>query len=106
MPRQRDLYLAVLIVAAAAIALFSGPVAFHRLAFRRHAKARVLRAANVMAVMGLAAVGLALSGAVLLVTTTVAENVVVLALPVATFTMFAGLWFVFPFMTRGRDDYE
>ena len=65
---QRDLYLAVLVLAAVATALLLGPVAYHRLVFRQGQKESLVRAASVMAIGGLAVVGLAVSAAVLLVT--------------------------------------
>src|SRR5215471_11840132 len=51
---QRALYLADLLLAAAATATLIAPVAHHRVAFRRHAKRRVLFRANAMALAGLA----------------------------------------------------
>ena len=47
---QRDLYLACLVLAAAATALLLGPVAYHRLVFRRGEKESLVQAASVMAI--------------------------------------------------------
>src|SRR5258708_29049380 len=63
---QRNLYVVDLLLAALATAMFSGPVAYHRLIFRRHRKHQLLRIANYFAVAGLASVGLDISGSVLL----------------------------------------
>jgi cation transport ATPase len=98
--RQRELYLATLVLAAVATALLLGPVAYHRLVFRRGQKERLVRAASVMAIAGLVAVGLAVSAAVLLVTGYVAS-----ALPAALITAFVTgvfglLWFAFPLARR------
>jgi len=60
---QRDLYVTSLVLAAAATALLTAPVAYHRLVFRRRQKEHLLRAANVMALLGLAAVSLAICAA-------------------------------------------
>ena len=53
---QRDLYLAAVILAAAATILLAGPVAYHRLVFRRGMKDDVVRFANLLAILGLTAV--------------------------------------------------
>src|SRR5229473_962393 len=47
---QRDLYLSTLVLAAAAITLLSGPVAYHRLVFRRGMKDRLVRFTNLLAI--------------------------------------------------------
>ena len=97
---QRDLYLACLVLAAAATALLLGPVAYHRLVFRRGQKESLVQAASVMAIAGLLTVGLAVSAAVLLVASFVTG-----ALPAALVTalvacMFGLLWFAFPLTRR------
>jgi hypothetical protein len=97
---QRDLYLATLVLSAAATALLLGPVAYHRLVFRQGQKEGLVRAANVMAVAGLAVVGLAVSAAVLLVTSFVASGLVTAVISVCAFVMFAALWFIFPLTQR------
>jgi MFS family permease len=96
---ERDLYLACLILAAAATALLLGPVAYHRLVFRQGRKERLVRAANVMAILGLITVGLAVSTSVLLVAGFVAgygTGTVIAGLVLVTFGL---LWFAFP-LTR------
>ena len=98
---QRGLYLASLVLAAAATALLLGPVAYHRLVFRRGQKEGLVQSANVMAILGLAAVGLAVSAAVLLVTSYVAGPVTAALTTAFVFCAFAGLWFAFP-LTRRR----
>jgi hypothetical protein len=82
--------------------MLCGPVAYHRLIFRRHEKGRLLRVANVMALVGLGTVGLAISAAVLLVIGFVDRGVPVVVIAVVTLGCFAGLWFVFPIVHRGR----
>jgi hypothetical protein len=97
---QRDVYLACLVLAAVAMALLLGPVAYHRLVFRRGLKEGLVRTANVMATTGLAAVGLAVAAAVLLVTSYVAGPVAAWVIGVAIAAMFATLWFAFPLSKR------
>jgi Family of unknown function (DUF6328) len=97
---QRALYLASLVLAAAATVLLLGPVAYHRLVFRRGLKEDLVQSANVMAILGLAAVGLAVSAAVLLVTSYVAGTVTAALITAFVFCSFAGLWFAFPLARR------
>jgi len=97
---QRDLYLASLVLAAAATALLLGPVAYHRLVFRRGQKEPLVRAASVMAVVGLVVVGLAVSAAVLLVTSFVAGGLAAGLITALVACMFATLWFAFPLARR------
>lgn len=98
---QRDLYLAALVLAAVAIALLVGPVAYHRLVFRRGQKERLVRAASMMAIAGLAAVGLAVSAAVLLVTSYVGGGLAAGLISGFVAILFGLLWFAFP-LTRRR----
>ena len=93
---QHDLCIADLLLAAVATALFSGPVAYHRLVFRHHRKEQLLRMANAMAIAGLAVVALAVPGAVLLAVSDVARGPVVAIYPACTLAVFVGLWFVLP----------
>jgi len=99
-PGQHDLYLACLVLAAAATALLLGPVAYHRLVFRRGLKESLVRAASVMAIAGLATVGLAVSAAVLLVTGYVASGLTAAVISVLVFLMFGLLWFALPLTRR------
>jgi MFS family permease len=99
---QRGLYLASLVLAAISTALLLAPVAYHRLVFRRHEKERLVKDANVMAILGLGSVGLAVSAAVLLVVSYVAKGLPTVLITVFVVGMFAGLWFVLPFVRRTR----
>jgi hypothetical protein len=97
---QRDLYLASLVLSAAATALLLGPVAYHRLVFRRQQKESLVRAASVMAILGLGTVGLAISSAVLLVSSYVTTAVPAGIITACIAVLFAGLWFAFPLARR------
>ena len=99
---QRVLYLLALLLAAAATALLTAPVAYHRMVFRHHEKSRLLRTANVMALVGLGAVGSAISSAVILVMTFVEQGFIVPLIAGATVAGFVILWFVIPFSARRR----
>src|SRR5580704_14582521 len=98
--RDRDLYVACLLLAAVATALLLGPVAYHRLVFRQGQKEKLVRAANVMAILGLATVGLAVSAAVLLVTDYVSSGLTAGLITAFVTIVFAGLWFAFPLAHR------
>jgi hypothetical protein len=97
---QRDLYVTSVVLAAVAIALLVGPVAYHRLVFRMHRKEQLVKDANWMAILGLAAVALAVSSAVLLVVSYVDKGAPVVIISVFVVCVFAGLWFVLPLARR------
>jgi MFS family permease len=99
---QRGIYLASLVMSAAATALLIGPVAYHRLVFRRGMKEPLVRFANVLAIAGLAAVGLAVLLAVLLVTDYVAGALTAALITALVACMFGGLWFAVPLSHRER----
>ena len=101
---QRDLYVATVALAAVAIVLLVGPVAYHRLVFRRHQKEHLIRAANIMAICGLAAVALAISAAVLLVLSYVTPSVVAAVISAFVVLLFGGLWLALPLARRGRPE--
>jgi hypothetical protein len=106
---QRDLYVAAVALAAVAIALLVGPVAYHRLVFRRHQKEHLIRAANVMAICGLVTVALAISAAVLLVLSYVVPGITAAVISAFVVILFAGLWVALPLARRthrrpGQDD--
>jgi hypothetical protein len=101
---QRGLYIADLLLAALATALFSGPVAYHRLVFRRHRKSRLVRIANAMAIAGLATVALAITGSVLLAVSDVEHGAAVVVIAVLTALTFACLWFALPLMGRRQPE--
>ena len=97
---QRDLYLAAVILAAAATILLAGPVAYHRLVFRRGMKDRVVRFANLLAILGLTAVGAAVLAAVLLVTWYVGGPLAGGLITAVLGVMVGGLWFAVPLVSR------
>lgn len=99
---QRALYVAAVALAAVAIALLVGPVAYHRVVFRRHQKEHLIHAANVMAICGLAAVALAISAAVLLVLSYVVPGAAAAVITAFVVVLFAGLWLALPLARLGR----
>lgn len=99
---ERDLYTGVLLASAVATALLLGPVAYHRLVFRRRQKEHLVKAANMMAIGGLVAVAIAVSGTVLLVVSYVDKTVTGIVIGTCMACLFAGLWFAYPLVRRGR----
>jgi len=93
---QRDLYVAVLLLAACAAALLIAPVAYHRLVFRHHAKRRLLFRSNTLAVAGLCVMGVAMCGSVFLVTSVICTSAVAGILALACAVVIFGLWFGVP----------
>jgi hypothetical protein len=100
---QRDVYFVTLLLAAAASALFIGPVAFHRLLFRRQEKAYLITTSNWMAISGLACVALAITGVLLLITDFLFSGVAAAAVTVAAGLVFLFLWFVLPLFRLWRE---
>jgi hypothetical protein len=97
---QRDLYLACVMLSAAATVLLIAPVAYHRLVFRRGLKEHVVRFANRLAIFGLAAVGGAVLASVLLLTWYVAGALAGGLLTGVIGVMIAAAWFTVPLASR------
>jgi O-antigen/teichoic acid export membrane protein len=101
---RQGIYVTDLAVTAVAAALFSTPVAYHRIVFRQHKKAGLLRVANIVAIIGLGAVAVAVSGAVFLAVSVVYRGSVGAIIAGATAGVFVALWFVLPQFDH-RDNY-
>lgn len=101
---QRGVHLVTMLFATAAVALFTTPVAWHRMLFRRGQRPEIVEVANTMALAGLVCLALAMVGTVLLVT-----DVVLGGWPAAVITVLASagfglLWFVLPLRARRIDN--
>ncbi len=99
---QRDLYVAVLLLAAVATVLLVAPVAYHRLVFRQHQKEHLVRASNVMAIAGLITVALAISAAVSLILSYVLSGVLAGIISACLLALFGLLWLAVPITRRQR----
>ncbi len=97
---QRDLYLACVVLSAAATVLLIAPVAYHRLVFRRGLKEHLVRFTNRLAISGLAAVGGAVLASVLLLTWYVAGALAGGLLTAVIGAMIAIAWFTVPLASR------
>jgi hypothetical protein len=103
-PWQRGLYVAILVLAAVATALLTGPVAYHRFVFRQRQKEQLVKTANALAIAGLVAVALAVSGAVLLIGSYVVKGLLGVLVGAGVGCLFAALWFAFPLARREGSD--
>jgi hypothetical protein len=92
----RGLYVATLLCAAIAAALFIAPVAVHRVVFRRHLKHELVNWTARLAAAGLVFLALTVLGAVLLVVDVVSGPVAAWILTVALACLFAWLWYLLP----------
>jgi hypothetical protein len=97
---QRGVHLVTILFAAAAVALFTAPVAWHRLLFRLGQRELIIKVANLHAMLGLICLAAAMTGTVLLIT-----DVVLGPWPATVITLlvavgFGTLWFLIPFRAR------
>ncbi|ALG08027.1 DUF6328 family protein [Kibdelosporangium phytohabitans] len=99
---QRDVYVASLVLGAAANALLIAPAAFHRMVFRKRLKEQLVRYANRFALCGLALLMLALTSALLLILTVVLGMHAGSWLTGGALAWFVFFWYVLPLWSRLR----
>ncbi|EFL21108.1 membrane protein [Streptomyces himastatinicus ATCC 53653] len=99
---QRGTYVATLLLAVVAAALFTAPAALHRALFRRGAKRRVVDVSGKLASAGLCVLTMAFTGSVLLVVDVVLGRGPGIAAAAGTFAVCCGLWGVLPRWIRHR----
>ncbi|MGY0234462.1 DUF6328 family protein [Longispora urticae] len=99
---EKVVYVATLLCASAATALFIAPVNHHRLTFRRRMKGRILPLASRLAIWGVFFVMLALTGALYLAVNTVAGSPWAGLATAAAGTTYVVLWYVVPLVRRLR----
>ncbi|WP_055551467.1 DUF6328 family protein [Streptomyces sp. NBRC 110028] len=99
---QRGTYVATLLLAVVAAALFTAPAALHRTLFRRGAKRRVVDVSGRLASAGLYVLTMAFTGSVLLVVDVVLGRGPGIAAATGTFAVCCGLWGVLPRWIRRR----
>ncbi|MGW6402143.1 DUF6328 family protein [Streptomyces sp. NPDC055134] len=97
---QRATYIATLLLAALAAALFTAPAALHRTLFGRGAKPQIVQISSRLAAAGLGVLMLALAGSVLLVVDVTAGRAAGIAAGAGTFAVCAVLWGVLPRLVR------
>ena len=90
---QRIVYVATLLLTAAAAAVLMAPSAFHRLTFRRGQKPYLIRLGTRQTIAGMALLALAMNGVILLLTDLMFHTTTVVVIVAATSALFAWLWF-------------
>lgn len=91
---ERDLYLVVLLSAAAAAGLFIAPTAMHRLLFRQGDKPHLVKVANRLAITGIACLTVAMTGILSLISGYLFGWVTGGIVAGLAATFFLSLWFV------------
>jgi hypothetical protein len=97
---QRGTYIATLLLAMLAAALFTAPAAVHRGLFRRGAKRLIVNVSSRLASIGLAMLALSFTGAVMLVVDVVLGHAPGIAAAAATLVVCGSLWGVLPWALR------
>ena len=100
---QKTLFFGVLCSTAIASALLVAPSAYHRLNFRAKDKEQMLRTANALMIGGLSFLMLSITGSVALIADFIYSPAVTVVSGVIGLALFAGLWFVLPFIRRDPD---
>jgi hypothetical protein len=93
-PGERDLYLVVLLSAAAAAGFFIAPSAMHRLLFRQGDKPHLVRVANRLAIAGIACLTVAMTGILTLVSGFLFGWVAGAIVAAGAASFFVGFWFL------------
>jgi hypothetical protein len=97
---QRGVHLVTMLFAAASVALFTTPVAWHRLLFRHGQRPVIIRVANRMSVAGLGCLAATMTGTVLLVTNVVLGGWPSVLITVLVAAAFGLVWFLLPLRIR------
>jgi hypothetical protein len=97
---ERDLYLVVLLSAAAAAGLFIAPGAMHRLVFRRGDKTHLVMVANRLAIAGIACLTVAMTGILALISGFLFGWVTGGIVAGLSGAFFVSLWFVLGLVRR------
>jgi hypothetical protein len=93
---QRNLYLATLLLTAAATGLLIAPVGYHRITFRRRMRPQLVTDANLLALGGLTFLMLALASSVLFITDVVLGRGPAVVMTVVVTLWFVVLWYLLP----------
>jgi uncharacterized protein DUF6328 len=93
---QKTVYFVTLLFVAAASICLIAPTVHHRVEFRRQDKLRILMLANRLAIAGMAFLAIAMTGAILLVTDFLYDDLVTTVIAVCVGLAFAIVWFGIP----------
>ncbi|MGY0235738.1 DUF6328 family protein [Longispora urticae] len=99
---ERNLYVASLILGAAATALLIAPASFHRLFFQRRLKRQLVRACGLFVQFGLALLMLSLSSSMLLILDVVLGTGPASWFTAGTVGWFCLWWYIVPLWSRAR----
>jgi hypothetical protein len=102
---QRGVYVATLLLAVLAAALFTAPAAIHRVLFQRKLKRRIVMVSSRLAAIGLLVLALSLTGAVLLVVDVVLGRWQGLVAAGGTLSVYLWLWAVLPRLIGRKSDH-
>jgi hypothetical protein len=100
---HRNVYVASLVLGAAANALLIAPAAFHRVVFKQRLKKVLVRVSNRFALCGLALLMLALSSSLLLILTVVLGNRMGSWIAGGALGWFVFFWYLLPLWSRLRN---
>jgi Family of unknown function (DUF6328) len=101
-PFQRDVYVAALVLAAAATALLIAPAAFHRIVYRQRLKQHLVQAANRLALAGLIFLLAAMIAALILIMDVVTGPGPAGIIAAVLLAWFFTWWFILPLRSRRR----
>jgi hypothetical protein len=93
---QRDLYLATLLLSAAAAGCLMAPTIHHRITFRTQDKDHLIYRANQLTIAGCALLALSMTGAIWLITGFLFEDALTTAAVLGVGVFFAVLWYGVP----------
>jgi hypothetical protein len=100
---QRNIYVASLVLGAAANALLIAPAPFHRLVFQRRLKRQLVRASSRFALSGVTLLMLALTSSLLLILDVVVGTHRALWIAGGTLAWFGLWWYLAPLWSRVRN---
>ena len=99
---QRGTHLVTVLFATGAVALFTAPVAWHRVLFRHGQRELIIKVSNRLTTAGLVCLAAAMTGTVLLLTSVVLGGWIPAVIAGLVACGFAVLWFVLPLRDRKR----
>jgi preprotein translocase subunit SecY len=97
---EKSLHLSAVLLAVLATALLTAPAVWHRILFRQGRREDILRVGNRTVLVGLICLSAALTVTVALIALVVFGSPAMVVCSVVVCVLFAGLWFVLPFLLR------
>lgn len=101
---QVDIYLVLVVLAAASTGLGLTPVGLHRMLFRKRAKKELVNVADTMLQVTMGGVALLLSGTAMLIFDVVVGRTAGIIVGAAAILTIIALWVVLPYAVRPRRD--